>query len=51
MELDQLHENCTGKNGESPEGRQMKPNGFPTFSKTSQCYVSDFPLLKNVHHL
>ncbi len=22
--------------GESPEGRQMKPDGFPTFSKTSQ---------------
>ncbi len=33
MELDQLHENCTGRNGESPEGHQMKPNGSSTFSK------------------
>jgi hypothetical protein len=31
MELDQLHENWTGKNGESPEGRQMKPNDCPFF--------------------
>ena len=35
MKQDHLHENWTGKMGESPEGRQMKPNGFPTFSKTS----------------
>ena len=32
---DQLYENWSGKNGGSPEGCQMKPNGFPTFSKTS----------------
>jgi hypothetical protein len=35
MKLDQLRENWTGKMGESPEGRQMKPNGVPFFSKTS----------------
>jgi hypothetical protein len=30
--------------GESPEGRQMQPNGFPTFSKTSQRHVSEISL-------